>query len=161
MSEIKILFCCMGNICRSPMAEGIFRRQVQQAGLADLILIDSAGTHADFPNSPPDPRAQRAMAELGIDIGMLRARRIARADFERFDLILAMDGQNFDTLRFIGPKQRLHKLGYLLDYAPRLKTKSVPDPFHADETAFKQVRTMLEEAGKGLLASLITSLQQQ
>jgi protein-tyrosine phosphatase len=161
MSEIKVLFCCMGNICRSPMAEGIFRRLVDEAGLGDLVLIDSVGTHADFPDAPPDPRAQQALAERGIDIGGLRARRIARSDFERFDLILVMDGQNFDTLRFICPKHQVHKIGRLLDYAPKLKMRDVPDPFHANDLAFGQVLEMVETAAKGLLEHVRESLRRK
>jgi protein-tyrosine phosphatase len=160
MREMKVLFCCMGNICRSPMAEGMFRRKVEEAGLGQRVLIDSAGTHADFPNSPPDPRAQKVMAELGIDISGLRARAVKREDLERFDLVLAMDGQNLDMLRFICPKNHAHKLARLLDYAPKLKIKSVPDPFHADEAAFIRVRETLDIATKGLLASVFESLRQ-
>lgn len=158
MSEMKVLFCCMGNICRSPMAEGMFRRLVEDAGLADRVEIDSAGTHADFPDAPPDPRAQRAMAELGIDIGGLRARAVRRADFERFDLVLVMDGQNFDMLRFICPKQHAHKIVRLLDYAPGLGARSLPDPFRSDESAFIRVREMLEASTSGLLASIRETL---
>ncbi len=159
MNDIRVLFCCMGNICRSPMAEGLFRRRVEDAGFGDRILIDSAGTHANFPDSPPDPRAQRAMAELGIDIGELRARAITQGDFERFDLILVMDGQNFDMLRFTCPKQHVHKIARLLDYAPGLKARSLPDPFHSDEKAFLRVREMLVAATAGLLESVRETLE--
>jgi protein-tyrosine phosphatase len=143
------------------MAEGIFRRLVDEAGLGDRVLIDSAGTHADFPGAPPDSRAQQALAERGIDISGLRARRIARPDFERFDLILVMDGQNFDTLRFICPKPQVHKIGYLLDYAPKLKTRNVPDPFRRDDSAFGQVLEMVEAATKGLLEHVRESLRRK
>jgi protein-tyrosine phosphatase len=159
MNEIKVLFCCMGNICRSPMAEGMFRQLVEEAGLSGSVLIDSAGTHAAFPDSPPDPRAQRAMAELGIDIGGQRARAVSRSDFEEFDLIVAMDGQNLDTLRFVCPKHQAHKLVRMLDYAPALKARSLPDPFHADESAFIRVRGMIEAAATGLLESVREALR--
>lgn len=160
MYEMKVLFCCMGNICRSPMAEGMFRHKVEKAGLGQKVLVDSAGTHADFPNSPPDPRAQKAMAELGIDISGQRARPVKRDDFERFDLILVMDGQNLDMLRFICPKHHAHKLARLLDYAPKLKARSVPDPFHAGEAAFIRVRETLDIATEALLASVSETFRQ-
>lgn len=159
MTEIKVLFCCMGNICRSPMAEGVLKRLVDEAGLGDRVVIDSAGTHADFPNSPPDPRAQRLMAERGMDISELRARRIGRADFDRFDLILAMDGQNYDALRFICPKSQVHKISRLLDFAPELKVRDVPDPFNADESKFERVLELVETASLGLLERLRRTLR--
>jgi protein-tyrosine phosphatase len=152
MSEFKVLFCCMGNICRSPMAEGLFRKLVAEAGIGDRVVIDSAGTHADFPDAPPDPRAQKLMAERGIDISGLRARRIARADFERFDLIVVMDGQNMDTLRFVCPRTQSHKISRLLDFAPQSKIRDVPDPFRGDESRFQRVLELVEAAGQGLLA---------
>jgi protein-tyrosine phosphatase len=154
MKKINILFCCMGNICRSPMAEGLFRKLVEEAGYADRVFVDSAGTHADFPDSPPDPRAQKLMAERGIDIGAQRARRVMRADFERFDLILAMDTRNLDALRFVCPRSQAHKVGLLLDYAPRLRKKEVPDPYHADESVFKSALEQIEVAAEGLLGHL-------
>jgi protein-tyrosine phosphatase len=158
MSEIKVLFCCMGNICRSPMAEGVFRRLVDEAGIGDRILIDSAGTHADFPNSPPDPRAQKLLAERGIDISGLRARRITRADFERFDLILVMDGQNYDMLRFVCPRSQSHKISRLLEFAPETKIRDVPDPFHGDESKFELVLELVEAASRGVLDHVRQSL---
>ncbi|MGZ8216191.1 low molecular weight protein-tyrosine-phosphatase [Methylomagnum sp.] len=154
MSEIKVLLCCMGNICRSPMAEGLLRKLVEDAGIGDRVLIDSAGTHADFPNAPPDRRAQRVMAARGIDISGLRARRVARSDFERFDLILAMDAHNHDMLSFVCPKSQRHKLGRLLDYAPRSKVRDVPDPYNCDESEFDRVFELVEMASQGVLAHL-------
>ena len=159
MNEIKILFCCRGNLCRSPMAEGLVRALAEQAGLGPRIVVDSAGTHVDFPNSPPDPRAQRVMARRGIDISGSRSRRITDSDFRRFDLILAMDGWNHDVLRFICPKPHAHKLGQLLEHAPRLGITAVPDPFHADEAAFESVLQIIEAAANGLLEHLRTSLE--
>lgn len=158
MTEIKVLFCCMGNICRSPMAEGVLRRLVDEAGIGHRVVIDSAGTHADFPNSPPDPRAQRIMAERGMDISGLRARRVSRADFERFDLILAMDGQNYDSLRFICPRSQTHKISLLLDFAPKLKARDVPDPFNSDESKFERVLELVEAASLGVLEQLRKAL---
>lgn len=158
MSEIKVLLCCMGNICRSPMAEGVLRKLVEDAGLGDRVLIDSAGTHANFPDAPPDRRAQRVMAARGIDISGLRARRVTRSDFERFDFILAMDGQNHDMLSFVCPKSQRHKLGRLLDYAPRSKVRDVPDPYNSDESEFERVLELVEMASNGVLEHLTSAL---
>lgn len=155
MSEYSILFCCMGNICRSPMAAGLFKQIAEKAGVANRIIVDSAGTHADFPDSPADPRARRALAERGIDISGHRARRVTRADFERFDLILVMDGRNYDTLQFVCPKKHTGKIGLLLDYAPKGRGRDVPDPFNADESAFGRVVELLEPAVKGLLEQVL------
>jgi protein-tyrosine phosphatase len=152
MAEFSVLFCCMGNICRSPMAEGLFRDLAEKSGFADRIFVDSAGTHAHFLNVPPDPRAQKAMLARGIDISGKRSRRIAMSDFDRFDPILVMDGENFDALQFICRGSDRRKIAYLLDFAPQLKTRDVPDPYHGDERAFEQVSQMIEVAAAGLFA---------
>lgn len=154
MSEFSILFCCMGNICRSPMAAGLFRQLADEARILGRVFVDSAGTHADFPNAPADPRAQRALAARGIDISGHRARRITHNDFERFDRILVMDRQNYDALQFMCPKQHIRKIGRLLDYGPARRSKEVPDPYHADELAFADLIHILEPAVKGLLEHL-------
>src|SRR6185436_7897223 len=95
---VKVLFVCMGNICRSPTAEGVFRKLVREQGLEDVIEIDSAGTHDYHIGAPPDPRAQQAAARRGIDLSSLRGRKAAREDFSRFDYILVMDRENYDNL---------------------------------------------------------------
>jgi len=154
MSKINVLFCCMANICRSPMAEGALRETVRKAGYTDEIFIDSAGTHTHYLGRPPDPRAQRAMLELGIDISGLRSRRILLADFQRFDHIFVMDAENYDALRFICPRGHIHKIQYLLDFAPQFRTRHVPDPYHGDEILFRQVRGMIEQAAEGVFAYL-------
>ncbi|HYE34995.1 low molecular weight protein-tyrosine-phosphatase [Methylocaldum sp.] len=154
MNKINVLLCCTGNICRSPMAEGALRELVKKAGYVDEIFIDSAGTHAHYLGHPPDPRAQRAMLERGIDISGQRSRRVALADFQRFDHILVMDGENYDALRFICPRSQVHKIRYLLDFAPQFKTHHVPDPFHAEEVLFIRVRDMIEQAAEGLMEHL-------
>jgi protein-tyrosine phosphatase len=158
MREMKVLFCCMANICRSPMAEGVFRRMVEDAGLADRVLIDSAGTHAEVVDSPPDARAQKVMAERGIDISGLRSRRITRTDFEQFDHILVMDNQNLDSLRFVCPRTQSRKLKLLLDFAPEMKIQDIPDPFRGDESRFERVLELVEAAGRGLLKHVRRSL---
>ncbi len=155
---IRVLFVCMGNICRSPMAEGVFQKLLEQSGLADQVLIDSAGTHAYHVGKSPDPRAIRTASERGIDLGRLRARQVERGDFEEFDLVLVMDEHNYDTLVFTCAKQHQHKLDYLLDYAPHLGTRNLPDPYYGGEIGFDRVMDMIEDACEGLLRHLQTQL---
>ncbi len=150
----RILFVCMGNICRSPMAEGVFQKLLEREGLAGQVLIESAGTHAYHVGKAPDERAIRAARERGIDISHLRARQVEPGDFEEFDLVLVMDEQNYDTLLFTGARKHQHKLGYLLDYAPHLKTRNLPDPFYGTEPGFDRVLDMIEDACEGLLQHL-------
>ncbi|CAI8726336.1 protein-tyrosine phosphatase [Methylocaldum szegediense] len=140
------------------MAEGALRELVTKAGYTNQIYIDSAGTHAYALGRPPDPRAQRVMLERGIDIGGLRSRRIARSDFQRFDYILAMDSENYDTLRFVCPREHVHKIRYLLDFAPELKTRDVPDPYHGEEAVFRETREMIVQAVEGVFAHLQQAL---
>lgn len=141
------------------MAEGALRELVRKAGCMDEVFIDSAGTHAHYVGRPPDPRAQRAMLERGIDISGLRSRRVLLADFQRFDHILVMDGENFDALRFICPRNQVQKIRYLLDFAPQFKTRRIPDPFHGGEAFFNQVREMIEQAAEGVFEHLQESLK--
>lgn len=152
---IRVLFVCMGNICRSPMAEGIFQKLLEQHGLADRVLVDSAGTHAYHLGKSPDPRAILTAKARGIDISHLRARQAEPGDFEEFDLILVMDEHNYDTLLFTCPDRRhREKIGYLLDYAPHLKVRNLPDPYYGGEVGFEKVMDMLEDACAGLLRHL-------
>lgn len=161
MTELRVLFCCMGNICRSPMAEGLFRKRLEEAGLGNRVITESAGTHAHSFPAPPDPRAQRAALERGIDISQLRSRRITRRDFATFDLILAMDAQNVDSLRFVCPKNQAHKIRRLLDYAPNGKQRDIPDPFTGGDADFTTVLDLLEQGTSGLLQAVITRLEQE
>lgn len=155
MSEINILFCCKANICRSPMAEGLFRKLVSDAGLGDRICIDSAGTHADYPDHAPDRMAQKILKSRGVDISDLRARPITQNDFERFDLILVMDGNNYDMLRFICPKRSVaNKISLIMDYVPKSRIKDIPDPVNGEESDFEQVADLLEMGTLGLLGHI-------
>jgi len=140
------------------MAEGALRETVKKAGYADEIFIDSAGTHAHYVGCSPDPRAQRAMLERGIDISDLRSRRVLLADFQRFDHIFVMDSENFDALRFICPRVHVHKIRYLLDFAPQFKMRHVPDPYHGDDIFFRRVREMIEQAAEGVFPYLLDCL---
>lgn len=154
MSTVSILFVCMGNICRSPTAEGVFRKLVEDEGLGDRIFIDSAGTHAYHVGKPPDPRARVAALARGVDLSGLRARQVGRDDLAEFDRILAMDFSNLDALRFMCPSSCLSKLELFLDYAPKLRIREVPDPYYGGHQGFERVLDLIEEASLGLLESL-------
>jgi protein-tyrosine phosphatase len=147
----RVLFVCMGNICRSPTAEGVFRKLVIEAGLEQQIEIDSAGTHAYHVGEPPDARAQEAARRRGIDISGLRGRRATRADFERFDYVLVMDEENYDNLLDICPPEHEQKLQLFLEYAPQRPEREVPDPYFGGAAGFDRVLDMIEEAAQGLL----------
>jgi protein-tyrosine phosphatase len=151
MEQIRVLFVCMGNICRSPTAEGVFRKLVEDEGVADFFHIDSAGTHAYHVNNPPDHRAQKAALARGIDISPLRARQVAVGDFSWFHHILVMDQENYDALRFMCPKPHTYKLQFFLDYAPALQTREVPDPYYGGPQGFERVLDMIEQASRGFL----------
>ncbi|MGR8952951.1 MAG: low molecular weight protein-tyrosine-phosphatase, partial [Gammaproteobacteria bacterium] len=117
MEKIKVLFVCMGNICRSPTAEGVFTKLVSERRLAQHFKIDSAGTHAYHVGNAPDLRAEKAAGERGVDISHLRARKFVHGDFEDFDYILAMDDDNYTILSSACPAPHRHKISYFLDYA--------------------------------------------
>lgn len=151
---IRVLFVCLGNICRSPTAEGVFRATVERAGLQQRIEIDSAGTHAYHIGEPPDRRAQAAARRRGVELGGLRGRRATRADIERFDYVLAMDEENYDNLLAICPAGLEPKIRLFLEYAPERPERSVPDPYFGGESGFERVLDMIEEASEGLLAQL-------
>jgi protein-tyrosine phosphatase len=143
----------MGNICRSPMAEGMLRQRVAERGLAVPVEIDSAGTHSYHEGAPPDPRAQEASRRRGIDISRLRARRVMPADFERFDLLLAMDDENHSILLEQAAAEHHQKIRMLLEFAsPGLAgPRNVPDPYYGGTLGFERVLDLVEEAMAGLL----------
>lgn len=149
-----MLFVCMGNICRSPTAEGVFRKQVELAGFSEQILIDSAGTHAYHNQEPPDQRAQNAALARGFDISDLRARKVQAADFEVFDYILAMDKYNLDSLLAQCPRVFTYKVSLFLDYASQLNERDVPDPYYGGHQGFERVLDLVEAAGHGFLEEL-------
>ncbi|MGH8474813.1 MAG: low molecular weight protein-tyrosine-phosphatase [Methylococcales bacterium] len=152
--KVSVLFVCMGNICRSPSAEGVFRKLLDQAGIAERIRIDSAGTHAYHVSEAPDLRAQKAAMARGIDISGLRARRFESRDFEIFDYILAMDQQNLDGLLQACPKIFQYKVRLLLSYAPHLNRLDVPDPYYGGSHVFERVLDLLEDGCSALLEVL-------
>lgn len=151
---VRVLFVCMGNICRSPTAEGVFSRLIQEQGIAGRIEVDSAGTHAYHIGEPPDRRAQVSAMKRGIDLSAQRARRIEKTDFERFDYVLAMDEENYDRLAALCPEAHQAKLKLLMDYAPALKQTEVPDPYYGGDNGFERVLDMVEHAAQGLLADI-------
>ena len=148
---VKVLFVCLGNICRSPTSEGIFRAMVTNAGLGDLISIDSAGTGAWHEGEPPDPRGQAAAIRRGYDLSDQRARKVAIRDFEQFDYIIGMDSQNCADLTALAPEAACDKIKLFLDFAPHLGHRDVPDPYYGGPQGFDNVLDLVEEASKGLL----------
>lgn len=151
----SVLMVCMGNICRSPTAEGVLRHKLRLAGLERRILVDSAGTHADWhAGEAPDPRSIRHAARRGYDLRDLRARRVENADIERFDLVLAMDDLNLARLEEMAGRRHRPKLGLLTDHLVRLKADEVPDPYQGGEAGFELVLDLIEDACDGLLGHL-------
>ncbi|SEP15874.1 low molecular weight protein-tyrosine-phosphatase [Nitrosovibrio sp. Nv6] len=152
-TKTSVLFVCMGNICRSPTAEAVFRQQVKTAGFEKAIHIDSAGTHDYHVGQPPDERAQKAAGRRGYDTKELRARQVHEKDFEVFHYILAMDRANLAVLERECPPQYSHKLGLLMQYSERFSKgmEEVPDPYFGGSQGFEHVLNMVEEAGRGLL----------
>ena len=151
MSAYSILFVCMGNICRSPTAHGVFRQQVAQAGLAERVRIESAGTHNYHPGRPPDERSQEHAAARGYDLSDLRARQIRASDFERHDLILAMDLDNLALVQERCPAQHRHKVRRFTEFCRVQATEVVPDPYYGGAQGFEEVLDLVEDACAGLL----------
>ncbi len=161
MLKHRILFVCLGNICRSPMAEGAFRRAAEQEGVLDWFDIESAGMGNWHEGQAPDTRAQAAALKRGIDISGQFARQVTPADFRRFDLLLAMDGSNYDGLMQLAPKDARHKVRHFLDYAPHVGTKHVPDPFYSGAAGFDHALDLIEAAAKGLLDDLMSAVSKR
>ncbi len=149
-----ILFVCMGNICRSPTAEGVFRGKAQEAGLLDQLLIDSAGTHAYHVGEPPDLRSQEFARKRGYDLSPQRARQVNANDFEKFDLIIAMDKDNLRNLQKLCPTQYQHKLKLMMSYATHSPSDVVPDPYYGGGRGFDTVLDYIEDASDGLLVAI-------
>lgn len=153
MQPTKILLVCLGNICRSPMAEGVLRAKAMERRLP--ITTDSAGTSSYHVGEAPDHRAQAAMRRHGADISDLRARAFVSEDFERFDLLLAMDADNLRDMRKQAPSAALaHKAQLIMDHAPQHPERSVPDPYYGGDLDFEHVFSMLDEACDNLLDDL-------
>jgi protein-tyrosine phosphatase len=154
MKRKRVLFICLGNICRSPTAEGVLRHLAAKEAPGLALDIDSAGTADYHIGAPPDPRSQHAALKRGIDISGLRARQVAADDFARFDLILAMDAENLRELRALQPRNSRAAVKLFLDYARDLGLRDVPDPYYRDAAAFEEVLDLTTAASRGLLAAL-------
>ncbi|MBC3810000.1 MULTISPECIES: low molecular weight protein-tyrosine-phosphatase [Undibacterium] len=150
----SILFICMGNICRSPTAEGVFRAKAKAAGISEQLVIDSAGTHAYHIGEPPDARSHGFAVKRGFDLSQQRARQIKAEDFVNFDLLLAMDKSNLALLQAACPEPYQHKLDLLMHYAQHTQAEEVPDPYYGGVSGFDLVLDYIEDASEGLVARL-------
>ena len=151
---IRVLFVCMGNICRSPMAQGVLENRLYQEQIDDRVQVDSAGTHHYHTGESPDSRAVAAAARRGIEIGWQRARPVRDDDFLEFDLILAMDSDNERKLRSVCPPAYGDRVMLVTDFAPELREREVPDPYYVGHEGFEKVLDMLELCMEGLVDEL-------
>lgn len=152
---LRILFVCHGNICRSPTAEGVLRRMLEDAGLADRVEVDSAGTSAYEPGHPPTADAVAAARVRGYDLSRLRCRQLLAADLERFEWLLAMDRENLAALRSLPGGASHPGVGLLLDRAGGPRGREVPDPWAQGAEAYADALDLIEEGCRGLLAELL------
>lgn len=153
---VKVLFVCLGNICRSPTADGIFQKLVADAGLAKRISVDSAGTAGWHQGKAPDPRTIAAASKRGFDLSLLRSRQVKRSDFGEFDYILAMDEENLADLTLLRPQEFSGHLGLFLEFSEQQHYTAVPDPYHGGAAGFELVLDLVEEASRGLLQTIRT-----
>jgi protein-tyrosine phosphatase len=158
MTKTSILFVCMGNICRSPTAEGVFRAHAARAGIISQLRIDSAGTHDYYVGGPPDWRATQAAQLRGYDLTPLRGRQVEVADFAHFDRIYAMDRMNLDVLTDMRPSGHRGELALFLDLVPDLGVREVPDPYDGGPAGFERVLDLIERASDALVNDLRNTL---
>jgi len=149
-----VLFVCMGNICRSPTAEGVFRHRAERAGLLDRLVVDSAGTHGYHEGCPPDRRAIIFARRRGYDLTPLRARQLVPNDFQRFDYLLGMDAHNLRAMQSMRPSGHAGYVGRLLEFAPQLGITDVEDPYYGGDRQFEMVLDQIEAAVDGLLVEI-------
>jgi protein-tyrosine phosphatase len=147
----KILFVCMGNICRSPTAEAVFYKKLSDRKLLKIVKIDSAGTHNFHPDAPPDERSQAHALKRGYDLSNLRARPVVESDFEEFDLLLTMDWDNRALLEERCPAQHVHKIRGLAEFLQTTQASVIPDPYYGGDQGFEHVLDLIEEASVGLV----------
>jgi protein-tyrosine phosphatase len=155
MSQIKVLFVCMGNICRSPTAEGVFNKVLADNGMTDRFIVDSAGTHAYHVGESPDSRAQQTARQRGVNLSNIRARKVSASDFDEFDYILAMDTDNHHILLDACPEHHRHKVRLFLEFAPERDEDNVPDPYYGGQNGFEYVFDLVEDASRGFYHSVI------
>ena len=154
LSLYRVLFVCMGNICRSPAAETVVRSLAGKAGLSSFLEVDSAGTHAYHEGERPDSRMRKAAAGRTYDLSGLRAKRLTSEDFARFDRILAMDRQNLAFIRRMCPPEFHDKVGLFMDFARETGEEEIPDPYYGGAEGFERVLDLCEAAGRGLVAAV-------
>lgn len=159
--DLRVLVVCMGNICRSPSAEGVLRAKLQRAGLGQRVLVDSAGTHGYHAGEPPDPRAVRHAAQRGYDIAALRARPVDPADYAQFDLLLCMDEANLSWLRRHAPPESRAASELLVAHARLAGVDEVPDPYFGSAAGFERVLDILERAAEALVVRWRVELAQR
>ncbi|MGH8218641.1 MAG: low molecular weight protein-tyrosine-phosphatase [Steroidobacteraceae bacterium] len=154
MERYRVLFVCLGNICRSPTAEAVFRTLAAREAPDLHVLVESAGTAEYHVGSAPDARAQAAARRRGYQMAGLRARSIERRDFGRFDLILAMDRSNLSALQRLAPHTAAERVRLFLEYAADAGVREVPDPYYGGPNGFEEVLDLIEDASRGLLRHL-------
>jgi protein-tyrosine phosphatase len=151
---VRVLFVCMGNICRSPLAQGVFEEVVRREGLEGNVEVDSAGTHGYYhAGEPPDARAQKSAARRGVDISSQRARRLVPEDCEGFDYIVTMDEENYRTVAALCRRSDV-EIRPFLDFTANLQEKDIPDPYYGGSDGFDHVLDLVEEASEGLLQDI-------
>lgn len=150
----RVLFVCMGNICRSPTAEGVLRQFIRLNNLGDKVEVDSAGTHGYHVGEAPDSRTQRAAAVRGYNLSQLRARKVARQDLDYFDLVLAMDKNNLDNLQRLASPEQQEKIKLFMDFSKNFDDNEVPDPYYGLGHGFDLVLDMVEDAAQGLIEDI-------
>ena len=160
MSEFSVLFVCVGNICRSPTAEAVFVKMSQEGEHATRVTADSAGIAGYHIGEPPDSRAQMTARRRGYDLSALRARKVVRQDFERFDLILAMDRYVLESLQTLCPAGQAERLVLFMDYAQGFTEDEVPDPYYGGQAGFERVLDMIEDGSRGLLEVIAKKLKE-
>ena len=151
---VKVLFVCLGNICRSPTAQGVFTALINREGLSNVVSVDSAGTGAWHVGDQPDRRAQAAAKTRGYDLSTQRARQIKETDFLDFDYIIAMDSQNHSDLSMKAPTNALDRIRMFLSFAPKEGITDVPDPYYGGANGFDHVLDLVEAASLGLLQEI-------